>query len=144
MNRIAEKNLRHGLNISQYQGKQNFNLADNVLILSKNEKQKLKENDKISESQFIIMKEYATHLPRGKRELSLNMDMLNNLLVSTQLESTAKLTQTSGLAQGGLVGDNFKKKILLNQKEHLFRILNKNKLKTNPNPTSFKLNAKLS
>ncbi len=97
----------------------------------------------IDENELLIMEEYAERLPRGKRQLKLNMPELRDMLISNVLESSAG-TKTSGINAGGKLsykeyndkGKNTAK--LLSMKEHMYTIKNKNKLVTNPNPTSFK------
>lgn len=97
----------------------------------------------IDENELIIMEQYAERLPRGKRQLKLNMPELRDMLISSVLESSAG-TKTSGINSGGKLsykeyndqGKNTAQ--LLNMKQHIYTIKNKNKLPTNPNPTSFK------
>ena len=97
----------------------------------------------VDENELLIMEEYAERLPRGKRQLKLNMPELRDMLISNVLESAAG-TKTSGINSGGKLsykeynnmGTNTAK--LLSMKEHMYTIKNKNKLPTNPNPTSFK------
>ena len=110
--------------------------------------EKLVDNDKdkgnvkaeISQDEMIVMEEYAKYLPRGKRQLKLNVKELRNTVLANDLMA-APLTKTSGLNRGGnlsLIGGKPKE-----QKEYLYTIQNKNKLPNNPNPTSFKNNFKI-
>jgi hypothetical protein len=90
---------------------------------------------KISEEEYLVMMEYAKLLPSGKRQLNINMPELRDTLISNDL-TKAPLTKTSGLNSGGNIS-------LLNKKpkeqsEYLSKLKNKNTLKNNPVPTSFK------
>jgi len=101
---------------------------------------KEKAKSEITQDEMIIMEEYAKYLPRGKRQLKLNVKELRNTVLANDLMA-APLTKTSGLNKGGnlsLVGGKPKE-----QKEYLYTIQNKNKLPNNPNPTSFKNNFKI-
>ena len=97
----------------------------------------------VDEDELVIMEAYAERLPRGKRQLKLNVPELRDMLISKVLEQSAG-TKTSGINAGGKLsykeyndqGKNTAK--LLSMKEHMYTIKNKNKLSTNPNPTSFK------
>jgi len=92
---------------------------------------------------FIAMEQFSKYLPRGKRQLKLNLPELRNELLSKS--DINQLTDTDGLRSGGLAsftGNNKappkKATKLLDQKTINYNIKNKNKLSTNPNPTSFK------
>lgn len=101
---------------------------------------KEKGKSEITQDEMIVMEEYAKYLPRGKRQLKLNVKELRNTVLANDLMA-APLTKTSGLNRGGnlsLVGGKPKE-----QKEYLYTIQNKNKLPNNPNPTSFKNNFKI-
>ena len=105
-----------------------------------NDKDKEKSKSEITQDEMIVMEEYAKYLPRGKRQLKLNVKELRNTVLANDLMA-APLTKTSGLNRGGnlsLVGGKPKE-----QKEYLYTIQNKNKLPNNPNPTSFKNNFKI-
>ena len=104
--------------------------------------QKIKEST-ISLDEFIAMEQFAQYLPRGKRKLKLNMPELRNELLSKS--GVNQMTDVSGLRSGGLAArtGNLKappKKASaeLDQRTILYTIKNKNRLKGNPNPTSFK------
>ena len=111
----------------------------------------------MSEDAFLTLREYAKWLPRGKRQLRLNMSELREMLVSNDLKDTP-LTKMNGLNSGGKLSfasnqstQNVAK--LLSQSEHIegVTIKNKNRLKSasnlkggfNPNYTSFKNNIRL-
>ena len=100
-------------------------------------------NDKITQDEMIINEQYSQYLPRGKRQLKLNVPELRNAVVANDLIA-APLTKTSGRNAGGNM--SLKPDVLPNpktQKEYINSILNKNKLKGNPNPTSFKNDYKI-
>jgi len=100
-------------------------------------------SDKITQDEIIINEQYAQYLPRGKRQLKLNVPELRNAVVANDLIA-APLTKTSGRNAGGNM--SLKPNVLPNpktQKEYINTILNKNKLPKNPNPTSFKNNYKI-
>ena len=99
--------------------------------------------DKFSQDEMIINEQYAQYLPRGKRQLKLNLPELRNAVLANDLIA-APLTKTSGRNAGGNM--SIKPDVLPNpktQKEYIGTILNKNKLPQNPNPTSFKNNYKI-
>ena len=100
-------------------------------------------DDKITQDEMIINEQYSQYLPRGKRQLKLNVPELRNAVVANDLIA-APLTKTSGRNAGGNM--SLKPDVLPNpktQKEYINSILNKNKLSKNPNPTSFKNNYKI-
>ena len=92
----------------------------------------------ISQDEMIILKEYAKYLPSGKRQLKLNMTELKDTLLSKQLIRDP-LTKTSGENAGGNTSLN-----LHTQGEYIQQTIeNNNRLKTNPNYTSFRNNITL-
>lgn len=100
-------------------------------------------DDEFSLDEMIINEQYAQYLPRGKRQLKLNLPELRDAVVAKDLIA-APLTKTSGRNAGGNM--SIKPDVLPNpktQKEYMLSIQNKNKLPKNPNPTSFKNNYKL-
>jgi hypothetical protein len=117
------------------------------------------EKSEINVNQFILMEEFATYLPRGKRKLKLNMPELRDHLLSS--DKLNPLTNTDGLRSGGTAsmvsGDKAKplpatKEIKeMSQKSYLFTIKNKNRVRSdanlnngfNPNYSSFKNKFKL-
>jgi hypothetical protein len=97
---------------------------------------------------FISMEQFATYLPRGYRRLKLNMPELRDELLSKRGMNQG--TDTNGLRSGGKAAMSGNKKAPpkkatqeLTQKTILYNIKNKNKLASNPNPTSFKNKVKL-
>ena len=89
------------------------------------------------------MEEFAKYLPRGHRKLKLNMAELRDELLSKS--GVNQMTDVSGLRSGGLAArtGNLKappKKATqeLDQRTILYTIKNNNRLKGNPNFTSFK------
>jgi len=99
--------------------------------------------DEFTQDEMIINEQYAQYLPRGKRQLKLNLPELRTAVLANDLIS-APLTKTSGRNAGGNM--SLKPDVLPNpktQKEYINTILNKNKLSQNPNPTSFKNNYKI-
>lgn len=126
-------------------GKQTYN--DPTYKLSDTKMKKL-EDSKISLDEFIATEQFAKYLPRGNRKLKLNMPELRDDLLSKR--GLNQGTDTNGLRSGGLAArtGNLKappKKATkeLSQKAMLFTIKNDNRLKTNPNYTSFKNNISL-
>ncbi len=113
-----------------------------------NNKMKMLEDSSMTLDEFIAMEEFATYLPRGHRKLKLNMPELRDDLLSKR--GVNQMTDKDGLRSGGMAArtGNMKappKKATqeLDQKTIIYNIKNKNKLKTNPNPTSFKNNISL-
>lgn len=126
-------------------GKQTYN--DETYKLTKTQKKKL-EDSKISLDEFIAMEEFAKYLPRGNRKLKLNMPELRNELLSKN--GLYQGTDVDGLRSGGLAARTGGEKAPpkkatkeLDQKTLLFTIKNNNRLKSNPNYTSFKNNFSL-
>lgn len=106
------------------------------------------EDSNISLDEFIVMEQFAKYLPRGNRKLKLNMPELRDELLSKK--GMNQLTNTDGLRSGGLASFTGNQKAPpkkatkeLEQKTILYTIKNKNRLKTNPNYTSFKNNISL-
>jgi len=117
------------------------------------------DKSEIDLDQFILMEEFATYLPRGKRKLKLNMPELKDQLLSN--DKLNPLTNTDGLRTGGnasLMGGNKPKPKLatdeikaMSQNQFLLTIKNKNRVRSsvnlnngfNPNYTSFKNKFKL-
>lgn len=106
------------------------------------------ENSKISVDEFIATEQFAKYLPRGNRKLKLNMAELRDDLLSKR--GLYQGTNTSGLRSGGLAARTGNLKAPpkqatkeLGQKAILYTIKNDNRLKTNPNYTSFKNNISL-
>jgi hypothetical protein len=94
--------------------------------------------DKLTQDDIIIMTEYAKWLPAGNRKLVLNMKELKETLLSNQL-LIDPLNKVSGNNRGGNISLK-----LRTQGEYTQRTIeNKNRLKTNPNYTSFKNHIKL-
>ncbi len=112
----------------------------------------------MSEEAYLSMEQYAKWVPRGKRQLKLNMPELKELLISNDLKKTS-LTKISGLNSGGKLAfsaNQGTKQVqkLLTQQEHIKSntILNNNRVSNsfynfkggkNPNPTSFKNHIRL-
>ena len=111
-------------------------------------KMKAVEDSSLTLDEFIAMEEFAQYLPRGKRKLKLNLPELRNELLSKK--GIYQGTDKDGLRSGGKASMTGNEKAPpkqatkeLDQKTILYTIKNKNKLKTNPNPTSFKNNISL-
>lgn len=103
------------------------------------------QNSNITLDEFIVMEEFAQYLPRGNRKLKLNMPELRDELLSKK--GVNQVTDADGLRSGGLAARTGNLKAPpkqatkeLDQKTILYTIKNKNRLKTNPNYTSFKNN----
>tara|TARA_R110000851_G_scaffold333251_1_gene511744 strand:+ start:1883 stop:2329 length:447 start_codon:yes stop_codon:yes gene_type:complete len=139
--RFTEKNFKHGMDLSQYQGLHQYSMKSETPNLDFEVRKRLDQNDQITEKQFILLQEYAKFLPSGKRQLKVDLKELSALLVSEQLSKTNTLNKTSGLSSGGHIALDLNKiSKLQNEKIKQFTIVNKNKLQLNPNPTSFKNN----
>ena len=100
-------------------------------------KNRIKKSN-IDEDTYLKMLYFARYQPHGKRKL--NDENLSSLVIG---ESEAPLTDTQGLRKGGQVAitmleDN--SRIPLKVKPLHLNIKNNNRLKTNPNYTSFKNN----
>jgi len=126
-------------------GKKNY--KPTTYKLTDNQQKKL-DDSPLTLDEFIAMEEFAKYLPRGKRKLKLNMPELRDELLSK--EGVFQLTDSTGLRQGGLASRTGDLKAPpkkatqeLDQKTIIYTIKNKNKLKSNPNPTSFKNNISL-
>ncbi len=94
----------------------------------------------ISMEEKVILENYASYLPRGNRQLKLNVKELTDALLSKDLMA-APLTKTSGINRGGLQSISTKKP--KSQLEYIATIKNKNKLKMNPAYSSFKNDFKI-
>ena len=93
------------------------------------------KKDKMTQDDMIIMEQYAQYLPSGKRQLKLNMSELRDTVLSNDLLKKP-LTKTSGNNKGGNISLKMK-----TQGEYISdTIENKNRLRSNPNYTSFKNN----
>ena len=99
-----------------------------------------KVESKFNLDEMILLENYAQYLPRGKRQLKLNIPELRDAVLSKDLIS-APLTKTSGLNRGGLLSITTKQP--KTQIEYLATIQNKNNLKTNPNFAGFKNDFKI-
>jgi len=141
MSKISNERVYLNVKKNSVGGYQNPTLGNPEKLVDNNkDKDKGKVKSEISQDEMIVMEEYAKYLPRGKRQLKLNVKELRNTVLANDLMA-APLTKTSGLNRGGnlsLVGGKPKQ-----QKEYLYTIQNKNKLANNPNPTSFKNNFKI-
>ena len=138
MSKISNEKVYLNVKKNSVGGFQNPTLGKPEKLVDNKDKGKTKSE--ITQDEMIVMEEYAKYLPRGKRQLKLNVKELRNTVLANDLMA-APLTKTSGLNRGGnlsLVGGKPKE-----QKEYLYTIQNKNKLPNNPNPTSFKNNFKI-
>lgn len=131
---------------AQIDGKQTYNAGKYKLSDRISDAQMKKiEDSNITLDEFIVMEEFAQYLPRGNRKLKLNMPELRDELLSKK--GVNQMTNTDGLRSGGLAARTGNEKAPpkkatheLDQKTILYTIKNKNRLKTNPNFTSFKNN----
>lgn len=139
MSKISNQNVYLNVKKNSVGGYQNPKLGKPEKLVDNKDKETTVKAE-ISQDEMIVMEEYAKYLPRGKRQLKLNIKELRNTVLANDLMA-APLTKTSGLNRGGnlsLVGGKPKE-----QKEYLFTIANKNKLPNNPNLASFKNNFKI-
>ena len=97
----------------------------------------------ISLEEKLVLENYASYLPRGNRQLKLNVKELTDAVIAKDLIA-APLTKTSGLNRGGLLSVTTElPKKPKSQAEYIATIQNKNNLKMNPNYTGFKNDFKL-
>jgi len=113
-----------------------------------NKMEKKLKTSNLTLDSYIAMEEFAKYLPRGNRKLKLNMPELRDELLSKR--GVNQMTDDDGLRSGGKAAMTGKDKAppkkatkLLDQKTINYNIKNNNRLKGNPNPTSFKNNFKL-
>lgn len=95
----------------------------------------------INEDEYLKMLYFAKYQPRGHRKL--NDENLTSMVIG---ESEAPMTDTQGLRRGGEVANTMlqnNSRKPLKEKPLGLTIKNNNRLKTNPNFTSFKNNFKL-
>ena len=138
MSKISTQAINLNVKKNSVGGFQNPTLGKREKLPDPEKKDKGKAE--ITEDEMIVLGEYAKYLPRGKRQLKLNVKELRNTVLANDLMAVP-LTKTSGLNRGGnlsLVGGKPKQ-----QKEYLYTIKNDNKVSGNPNPTSFKNNFKI-
>lgn len=113
-----------------------------IMGLSNKLQKRLKKNN-ISVEEYEKMLYFARYQPRGHRKL--NDEDLSYLVIGED-QSKMPLTNTQGLRKGGQVSKsvlNNSIKPLTNNKQLNFSIKNNNRLKSNPNFTSFKNQFKL-
>ena len=84
----------------------------------------------ISEDEYLNLLVFAKHLPRGKRQLSLNYSELRDQLIANEQVGGSRLSDRTGLAKGGNVAKKGIK--ALTQVEHSLNIKNKNRNQTHP------------
>ncbi len=137
---ITSKNLLTNARKSELGGYKTYKAGSGKMTDKMQEK--IKEST-ITLDEFIAMEQFAKYLPRGHRKLKLNMPELRNELLSKS--GVNQMTDISGLRSGGLAartgdGKAPPKKATkeLDQRTILYTIKNNNRLKGNPNPTSFK------
>ena len=112
----------------------------------------------MSDEAYLSMQEYARWLPRGRRQLRLNMPQLKELLITNDLKDNP-LTKQSGLNSGGKLAFSANQGMkqvqqLLTQAEHIKSntIMNNNRVSNsfydfkggkNPSYSSFKNHIRL-
>lgn len=153
---IQEGQAKYSVN-----GKRNPSAETYPIALDKKLPKAVKERlgkSVMSEEAYLSMQQYAKWLPRGRRQMKLNMPELKELLVSNDLKKTS-LTKISGLNSGGKLAfgaNQGTKQVqkLLTQQEHIKTntIMNNNRVSNsfynfkgglNPAYTSFKNNIRL-
>ena len=142
MSRITSSNMRLNRRKQSVGGYRNPPTGDDVKIEKIPDAVKKRiEKSEIDEETYKRMLYFAKYQPSGKR--MLNEENLSYLLIG---EDEAPLTDTQGLRKGGEVSqsmlENSSRKPLKNKQLNL-SIKNNNRLKGNPNYTSFKNNFKL-
>ena len=108
-----------------------------VMKLSKAVENRLKESI-ITPAMYEEMLYFAKYQPSGKRKL--NDTNLARMVIG---EDIAPLTDTQGLRKGGMVSEGNVNKKPLKNKTIKLTVKNNNRLKDNPNYTSFKNDFKL-
>jgi hypothetical protein len=108
-----------------------------VIKLSKGVERRLKDSI-ITPAMYEEMLYFAKYQPAGKRKL--NDTNLARMVIG---EDIAPLTDTQGLRKGGMVSEGNVNKKPLKNKTIKLTVKNTNRLKGNPNYTSFKNNFKL-
>jgi hypothetical protein len=105
-----------------------------ITKLSKGVQQRLKDSI-ITPAMYENMLYFAKYQPAGKRKL--NDTNLSRMVIG---EDIAPLTDTQGLRKGGLVSEGNVDRKPLKNKPIKLTIKNNNRLKSNPNYSSFKNN----
>jgi hypothetical protein len=103
-----------------------------VMKLSKAVEKRLKDSI-ITPDMYEEMLYFAKYQPSGKRKL--NDTNLSRMVIG---EDIAPLTDTQGLRKGGMVSEGNVNKKPLKNKTIKLTVKNNNRLKGNPNYTSFK------
>ena len=144
-NMIPSKTILLQSRKAKIDGKQTYQAKK--LPMSDKQKKRI-EDSNISLDEFIIMEEFAQYLPRGHRKLKLNLPELRDDLLSKK--GVNQMTDSDGLRSGGLAARTGNLKAPpkeatkeLDQKTVIYTLKNNNKLKSNPNYTSFKNNISL-
>ena len=108
-----------------------------VMKISKGVERRLKDSI-ITPAMYEEMLYFAKYQPSGKRKL--NDTNLSRMVIG---EDIAPLTDTQGLRKGGMVSEGNVNKKPLKNKTIKLTVKNTNRLKNNPNYTSFKNDFKL-
>ena len=108
-----------------------------VMKLSKGLEKRLKDSI-ITPAMYEEMLYFAKYQPAGKRKL--NDTNLARMVIG---EDIAPLTDTQGLRKGGMVSKGNVNRKPLKNKTIILTVKNNNRLKGNPNYTSFKNDFKL-
>ena len=139
MTRIASNSIRMNRRKQSVGGYRNPPTGKDIPteVLPQAVRNRIKKSN-IDEATYLKMLYFARYQPHGKRKL--NDENLSSLVIG---ESEAPLTDTQGLRKGGQVAitmleDN--SRIPLKVKPLKLNIKNNNRLKTNPNFSSFKNN----
>lgn len=142
MSRISSSNIRLNRRKQSVGGYRNPPTGKAVKIetLPQSVKNRL-EKSLIDEDTYLEMLYFAKYQPAGRRKL--NDENLSSMVIG---EDEAPMTDTQGLRKGGktsisILKDNSIKP--LKTKPLNLSIKNNNRLKTNPNYTSFKNNFKI-
>lgn len=126
-------------------GNQNLNATQTIPKLTEKELEN-KGKARITEDEYIAMEQFAKLLPRGNRQLRLNLpELKDEMLSNPKLEP---MTDTSGLKTGGIASVEFNgnakksvKKIKeMKQKDFKVSIKNNNRVTAPENYSSTNLN----
>ena len=98
MSKISNQNVYLNVKKNSVGGFKNPKLGKPEKLVDNKEKEPVKAE--ITQDEMIVMEEYAKYLPRGKRQLKLNIKELRNTVLANDLMAIP-LTKTSGLNRGG-------------------------------------------
>ena len=145
--KLSEEEIINSRRRASVRGYRKPQTAPNITTQKLNDKTMEKiGRSNIDEKMYQTMLYFAKKQPHGNRKLNFNNQVLNDMTVLQPISSA--LTDRNGLSGGGQIAFKGNTK-LLNQKQILFTIKNKNRVRydkfpnVNPNYTSFKNDFKI-